>query len=363
MTDAFDRRNLVADIGRSDLRTDELDYDLPAGLIAQEPLLERDAARLLVVDRVSDRRTHSSVRELGSFLRPGDLLVANNSRVLPARLRAIRTDSGGQVELLLLRQEFAGRWRALARPARRIRPGVALTVLGREPDLAVEIEVVDSLGDGQVVVVIPDAVTANLNQWGEVPLPPYVRKAISDPERYQTVYARPDGSAAAPTAGLHFTPSLIGRLQAGGIGWAEVTLHVGLDTFRPVTTERLADHRIHHEWCEVDGETAVRIAATRAAGGRIVAVGTTAARTLETLGRTWDDNDPRGFVGMTDLFILPGYRWRLVDGLLTNFHLPRTTLLAMVSALAGWNLVRGAYQEAVAARYRFFSFGDAMLIL
>lgn len=363
MIDASARARVVADHGLTTLRTDELDYDLPTDLIAQEPLTERDGSRLLVVDRSTGRCTHSTVREFGRFLRPGDLLVANNSRVLPARLRAVKSGSGGHVELLLLRRESAGRWLALARPARRIRPGTALTLLSGEPGISVEIEVVANLGDGEVVVSVPEAVEAHLGRWGEVPLPPYVRQTIADPERYQTVYARSDGSAAAPTAGLHFTPSLIDRLRMGGVGWAEVTLHVGLDTFRPVTTARLEDHRIHLEWCEVGDETARLIAATRTSGGRVVAVGTTAARTLETLARTWDDDDPRGFVGMTDLFILPGYRWRLVDGLLTNFHLPRTTLLAMVTALAGGDLIRVAYAEAIAERYRFYSFGDAMLIL
>ena len=347
----------------STLRTDQFDYDLPPELIAQEPLPARDASRLLVVDRATGALTHSSIRDLGRFLRAGDLLVANNSRVLPARLHAVKAESGGKVELLLLRPESDGRWLALARPARRLRAGTTLTVIARDHSASTTVEVDEIRGGGQVVVSLPGAVETDLDRWGELPLPPYVRRAVADPARYQTVYARAAGSAAAPTAGLHFTVDLIARLGEQGIGWAEVTLHVGLDTFRPVTSARLQDHQIHREWCEVGDETARRIAATRATGGRIVAVGTTAARTLEALGRGWDDDQPCGFTGHTDIFIVPGHRWRLVDGLLTNFHLPRTTLLAMVSALAGWDCIRRAYEAAIAERYRFYSFGDAMLII
>jgi S-adenosylmethionine:tRNA ribosyltransferase-isomerase len=300
---------------------------------------------------------------LPTLLRAGDLLVANNSRVLAARLHARKETTGGTVELLLLRPDGEGRWSALARPSRRLKPGTSLLLGDRrtEETARLEIETVES--DGLVTVRLPSIVEGHLADWGEVPLPPYVHQQIADPERYQTVYATVEGSVAAPTAGLHFTPELRRELRERGVGWAEVTLHVGLDTFRPVTAERLAEHQIHQEWCEVSDETAQVIAATRQAGGRVIAVGTTSARTLETLSRTWSDAEPRGFAGMTGIYILPGHRWRLVDGLLTNFHLPRTTLLAMVSALASWERIRVAYQAAIVERYRFYSFGDAMLIL
>lgn len=343
--------------------TAALDYALPPELIAQVPLVERDASRLLVLDRSSPDLVHASIRDLPGLLRPGDLLVANDSRVLSARLHATKDETGGKVELLLLRREAPRRWTALARPSRRLRRGGVLCF--RSLDLAHRangtVLAVDE--GGEVQVELPSEVEAELDHWGDVPLPPYVRQRIADPERYQTVYAQEPGSAAAPTAGLHFTPNLIARLRTAGIGWAEVTLHVGLDTFRPVTADRLDEHPIHREWCEVDDETARRIAETRAAGGRVIVVGTTSARTLETLGLRWDDDRPRGFSGFTDVFILPGHRWRLVDGLLTNFHLPRTTLLAMVAALAGPERVLAAYRAAIAERYRFYSFGDAMLIL
>jgi S-adenosylmethionine:tRNA ribosyltransferase-isomerase len=345
------------------VRTSDLDYDLPPELIAQTPIDRRDASRLLVLDRAADGLVHTAFGELPCLLRPGDLLVANNSRVLAARLRAEKEPTGGKVELLLLRSVEPGSWTALARPSRRLRPGTDLRLASRAGDSSTRLTVEAVSPGGLVTVRLLPEVVSKLSDWGEVPLPPYVHQAIADPERYQTIYATVDGSVAAPTAGLHFTPEVHAALQARGIAWAEVTLHVGLDTFRPVTAERLRDHKIHREWCEVSQETVERIATTRQAGGRVIAVGTTSARTLETLGRGWDEADPRAFSGFTDLYILPGHRWRLVDGLLTNFHLPRTTLLAMVSALASWDRVRAAYEEAVAARYRFYSFGDAMLIL
>ncbi len=208
-----------------------------------------------------------------------------------------------------------------------------------------------------------DRVDYRLEEYGETPLPPYIRSELSDAERYQTVYARVPGSAAAPTAGLHITERLRQALLSAGVGWAEVTLHIGLDTFRPITVERVAEHRIHTEWCQVSDETALQIATTRAHGGRVVAIGTTSARTLETLGQHWNQDDPRGFAGPTDIFITPGYQWRLVDALLTNFHLPRSTLLMMVSAFAGKDRILAAYEEAIKQRYRFYSFGDAMLIV
>ena len=349
-------------VAESALRVSDFEYDLPPHLIAQSPLPERDRARLLVLDRARGATFHSSIDRLSTWLTPGDLLVANNSRVIPARLRGERMPGGGRIELLLLREED-GAWTALARPAGRLKAGTPLRFPSRDgsPRFA-EAVVREILGEGAVRVSFNDGDDRHLEHLGETPLPPYITEPLADGERYQTVYARIPGSAAAPTAGLHFTPKLIADLQAAGIGWAEVTLHVGVDTFRPVTTERVADHQIHGEWCDVSPETAAAIAACRQRGGTVVAVGTTTARTLETLGRDWDDCNPRGFRGFTDTFIVPGHEWRLVGALLTNFHLPRSTLLMMVSALAGREAILAAYQEAVRREYRFFSFGDAMLI-
>ncbi len=355
---ASSRPNIV------ELSVDDFDYPLPPHLVAQTPVTPRDAGRLMVLGRFTGGIRHSRVRDLGSWLNPGDLLVANNSRVIPARLAARKAETGGRVEILLLRQREDGCWLALAKPSRRLRPGASLVVPPRVggglPD--VELSVVDAASDGQLVIAFVPPVPTRLADYGGVPLPPYITAPLGDPERYQTVYGSSAGSAAAPTAGLHFTPDLIEDLRRSGIGWAEVTLHVGLDTFRPMSVDRVRDHRIHREWCSVPEETARRVALTRQRGGRVVAVGTTAARTLETLGADWHAATPTGLTTMTELFVLPGYRWRVVDALLTNFHLPRSTLLMMVSAFAGRQPVLRAYAAAVAAGYRFFSFGDAMLI-
>jgi S-adenosylmethionine:tRNA ribosyltransferase-isomerase len=346
-----------------DLRTDDFDFELPTGLIAQIPLAQRDGSRLLVLDRKSGSLHHSHVRALGDWLAPGDLLVANNSRVFPARLRGSRAHSGGAVELLLLRPQD-GVWRALARPAKRLKVGTLLEFPARRsaepPTHAAVVEVV---GGGEVLVRFEDDAADRLELYGEVPLPPYIQSKLEDAERYQTVYGRMPGSAAAPTAGLHFTDALIAELRGKGVKWAEVTLHIGLDTFRPVAEERVADHAIHSEWCEVSVQTARAIARCRTRGGRVVAIGTTVARTLETLGTTWNDAEPSGFSGFTETFIVPGHRWRLADALLTNFHLPRSTLLMLVSAMAGRERILEAYAEAIREQYRFYSFGDAMLIL
>jgi S-adenosylmethionine:tRNA ribosyltransferase-isomerase len=340
----------------------DFDYELPPHLIAQRPLPQRDRSRLLVLDRTTGAITHSTIDRLPEWLAAGDLLVANNSRVIPARLRGFREPGGGKVELLLLREE-AGVWAALAKPAGRLRPGAALRFPARDGSSApAVVEVEENLGGGEVRVRFADGADRRLEDYGETPLPPYITEELADGERYQTIYASIPGSAAAPTAGLHFTPSLLDALQARGVSWAEVTLHVGIDTFRPVTVDAIDAHRIHREWCEVSDEVANRIAATRRAGGRVFAVGTTAARTLETLGGTWRDDTPGGFRGFSDVFIVPRHRWQLVDGLLTNFHLPRSTLLMMVSALAGREAILNAYREAIEREYRFYSFGDAMLI-
>ncbi len=316
-----------------DLLVADFDYVLSPELIAQLPLAERDRSRLLVLDRFSGAITHASILDLPTLLRPGDLLVANNSRVIPARLQTVRAGSGGRVELLLLHQAVDRTWTALARPARRLHAGDRLVLLGGPTPETIEI--VERCPEGMVRVRFLGDADTQLEEVGTVPLPPYIRSTLDDAERYQTTYAKVPGSTAAPTAGLHVTAALRETLATAGIGWAEVTLHIGLDTFRPVTVERVEEHRIHTEWCSVSDEVARRIATTRQTGGRVIALGTTAARTLETLGCTWTEEDPRGLSGPTDIFITPGYTWRIVDGMVTNFHLPRSTLLMMVSALAG----------------------------
>ena len=340
----------------------DYDFELPDRLIAQVPLQRREASRLLVLDRHSGAIQHSSFKDLAEWLAPGDLLVANNSRVIPARLHGYKTATGGSVEILLLRRTDAG-WSALGRPAKRLKVGDRLEFPARVPGVDAAIATVEeNLGSGELCLRFHNCEDSRLDAYGEPPLPPYIRRPLTDSERYQTVYGSVPGSAAAPTAGLHFTDELINQLRQQGLGWAEVTLHVGLDTFRPVSEASILDHRIHQEWCEVPAATAESIAACRAAGGRIVAVGTTAARTLETVGRDWRDVNPRGFAGFTETFIVPGHRWTLVDALVTNFHLPRSTLLLLVSALAGRESILHAYAEAARHGYRFFSFGDAMLI-
>jgi S-adenosylmethionine:tRNA ribosyltransferase-isomerase len=341
------------------MRTADFDYELPPELIAQTPLERRDASRLLVLERSSGSITHSTVDRLPDFLSPGDLLVANNSRVMAARLMARKVETGGRVELLLLHPLADGSWESLAKPAKRLKPGQRLLVEGTEYG----IEVIRRLDDGLVQLRLDDDLVSNLDRVGAVPLPPYIHERLADPNRYQTIYSSRPGSAAAPTAGLHFTPELIARLHDRGVGWAEVTLDIGLDTFRPVTVDDVTDHHMHTETCRMDASTAHAIQRTRDTGGRVLALGTTAARTLETAGRLWENETPFAFEDATDIFITPGYRWRVVDGLFTNFHLPKSTLLMMVSALAGREHILAAYREAIRERYRFFSFGDAMLIL
>lgn len=351
------------------MKTAAFDYHLPPELIAQTPLEPRDASRLLVVRRSDGSLAHRRFRDLGEYLQPGDLLVLNESRVIPARLQARKVPSGGRVELLLLTRHDARTWEALV-GGRRARPGTRLRV---EPPPAssavapVEAEVVAETPAGGRLVRFAAPVDDLLEALGEVPLPPYIHAPLADRERYQTIYARTRGSVAAPTAGLHFTPALLESLQQRGVEFGLVTLHIGLDTFRPVQEERVEDHRIHREWCRLDEETAAAIARTRAHGRRVVAVGTTSVRVLETAARQAEAQGVEGpvvpYAGWTDLFIYPGYRFRLVDRLVTNFHLPRSSLLMLVSAFAGRELILRAYAEAVRERYRFYSLGDAMLIL
>jgi len=336
------------------MRLSDFDYELPDELIAQTPIEPRDAARLLVMSRETGQVSHQHVRDLPDLLRAGDLVVANRSRVLPARVHA-RLRGGGAAELLLLRRLSPGRWQALGRPARRLRPGdlatvsddLRLRVTAALPGGVREIEVETERAD-------PDAA---LLAAGSTPLPPYIRNWVGDPDRYQTIFADLEGSAAAPTAGLHFTPELLQRLAARGICLTTLVLHVGLDTFRPVSHQDPRVHRMHSEWFSVPSELRQRIEQTRSHGGRVVAVGTTTVRALETWAAT---GEPEAW---TDLFILPGHRFALVDALLTNFHLPRSTLLMLVSAFAGRERVLAAYSDAIRQGYRFYSFGDAMLLI
>ena len=324
--------------------TSELDYGLPQDLIAQAPAEPRDTSRLMVVDAKTGAIDHHVFRDLPGFLRPGDALVLNETKVLPARLFAKRP-GGGEVELLFLR-DLGGPWEALARPSKRLRPGMRLAA-GPE-----ELEIVENLGEGRWALRGKD-VPATLERRGKMPLPPYIQPTEGAESSYQTVYARDPGSAAAPTAGLHFTDAVLEDVGLAGADVVRVTLHVGTGTFLPVRTEKLEEHRMHAEHYRVPDEAARVVGAAE----RTVAVGTTVARTLETWAATGEK------AGESRLFIYPGYGWRAVDALLTNFHLPRSTLLAMVMSFGGQDLVRDAYRVAVEERYRFYSFGDAMLIL
>jgi S-adenosylmethionine:tRNA ribosyltransferase-isomerase len=340
------------------MRTSDFDYHLPVELIAQTPATPRDTARLLVLDRGTGAVEHRVFHEIGAYLRAGDLLVVNDTRVMRARLHGT-VESGGEVEALLLRDLGQGRWEALVRPGRRLRVGRRMRFVRGGSAVAAEVE--DVLTGGERVLRF-DAVL-DLEQVGEVPLPPYIHTAAADDERYQTVYARDARSAAAPTAGLHFTPELLDRLREAGIDTATVTLHIGPGTFRPVSAEDPREHPMHEEYFQFSAEAAAALTAARARGGRIVCVGTTVVRVLEQVAEFAGHGPPQAMSGWTRLLILPGHRFRLVDVLITNFHLPRSTLLMLVSALAGRESILHAYNEAVAQKYRFYSFGDAMLIV
>jgi S-adenosylmethionine:tRNA ribosyltransferase-isomerase len=355
------------------VRTAEFEYQLPPELIAQTPIEPRDASRLMVVNRRTGEIVHRHFYDLPGFLRPGDLLVHNESRVIPARLFA-RKPTGGRVEILLLRPRTDDTWETLVR-GRRIRAGTRLALLdgpGGQP-VDAQAEVIEEGERGMRVLSFDEPVLPLAGRVGVTPLPPYIHTALEDTERYQTVYARVPGSAASSTAGLHFTPELLLRLREMGVRSAFVTLHVGLDTFRPVHEERVEDHRMHSEYGSLRPEVAEQVNGARLEGNRVVAVGTTSVRVLETAalaaidGQARADERPRrsvaAFEGNTDLFIHPGFHFRVVDTLITNFHLPRSTLLMLVAAFAGKELVDRAYAEAIQERYRFYSFGDAMLIV
>ncbi len=337
--------------------TSELDYNLPPELIAQTPLEPRDSSRLMVVDRASGSISHHHFHELDCLLHERDLLVANDSRVIPARLYG-RKPSGGRVELLMLRKLDDLTWRVLV-GGRNVHE-IELAVL---TETIVRVTVEPAQDNGDWILHSSVALEPYLPTLGVMPLPPYIHTPLNDPDRYQTVYARIAGSAAAPTAGLHFTPELIHRLDRSGIGMSFVTLHVGLDTFKPIDEAVVEEHHIHSEWVEMKDDTVAAIRATRETGGRVVAVGTTSARALESAGRKWNSRTPGPLQEFTCLYITPGYQFGVVDAMITNFHLPRSTLLAMIGAFTGFDLMQAAYREAIHERYRFYSFGDAMLIL
>ena len=336
-------------------------FDLPPELIAQTPLQRRDASRLLVMSRETGALEHRHFYELPRFLRPGDCLVLNDSRVLPARLIGSRVPGGGSCEVLLLTDKGDSVWECLVRPGKKLRPGAEIT-FGPSGELSAVVEAVTEGGNRLVRFRYDGIFLEVLERLGEMPLPPYIREKLANRERYQTVYSRAPGSAAAPTAGLHFTEELLREIAAlSAVKICYVTLHVGLGTFRPVKEENILDHEMHAEYCVVPEETARIVTETKRAGGRVVAVGTTSCRTLESFAGK--DGTLAARSGWTDIFIYPGYRFRCVDALVTNFHLPESTLIMLVSALAGRENVLNAYRAAVEQRYRFFSFGDAMLIV
>ncbi len=351
----------------------DFDYDLPDSFIAQTPVEPRDSSRLLVLNRQTGALEHRSFRDIAEYIHPGDVLVVNNTRVIPARLQAVKTATGGAVELLLLRQLDDTHWQALA-GGRRVETGTSLSF----PGSAITAEVIEKLDGSERIINFSQPVNDLLLELGETPLPPYIHTRLDDAERYQTVYSRYEGSAAAPTAGLHFTPELLLSLKDSGVQMTYCTLHIGLDTFQPVRVEQIERHPMHSERATLSSDDARIINEAKLAGGRIIAVGTTSARTLETaaiLSAGGDPSRPHELPDMcpwrpviafdrdTNLFIYPGYRWRAVDAMITNFHLPKSTLLMMISSFAGRDKVMNAYETAKREGYRFFSFGDAMLIV
>lgn len=341
------------------MKVSDFNFELPQELIAQDPLEDRSSSRLLVLNRETGDIQHRGFRELKLYLMKGDCLVINDTRVIPARLYGVKEGSGARIEVLLLKRRDHDVWETLVKPGKKARPGTEI-----------------SFGDGLLKGTVEDMVEEGnrlirfsyegifeeiLDRLGQMPLPPYITHELKDRERYQTVYAKHDGSAAAPTAGLHFTRELLNEIEAMGVKIAHVTLHVGLGTFRPVKTEDILDHHMHSEFYMVDQEEADKINRTKAEGGRVICVGTTSCRTVESAAG--EDGNLKAGSGWTDIFIYPGYQFKILDGLVTNFHLPESTLVMLVSALAGRERVLGAYREAIRERYRFFSFGDAMLII
>jgi S-adenosylmethionine:tRNA ribosyltransferase-isomerase len=336
------------------VKTSDFNYILPPEYIAQTPVEPRDSSRLLVMNRLTGTLEHRVFREIGQFLRSGDLLVVNRTRVIPARIYA-RKPTGGRVEILLLRRDDLLTWECLV-GGKGLSAGKTITI-----ENGLSAEIVEVLEESHRRIRFAEPIEPYFSKVGHVPLPPYIHEPLKDPERYQTVYARDPGSAAAPTAGLHFTPRLMDELRSQGVNFAEVTLHIGLDTFAPVMEDDPEEHQIHTEWCEIPPVTVKAITQTRQSGGRIIAVGTTSVRTLESAAKA-GKNGILSYRGPTNLYILPGYHFKLVDAMITNFHLPKSTLIMLVSAFAGGEQVLRAYEIAKHEHYRFYSFGDAMLI-
>ncbi|WP_139990959.1 tRNA preQ1(34) S-adenosylmethionine ribosyltransferase-isomerase QueA [Paenibacillus paridis] len=341
------------------------DFELPERLIAQTPLLDRTASRLLTLNKQSGQIAHEKFTDLEQYLQSGDVLVLNDTRVIPARLTGIKSDTGAKIELLLLKQLDGDRWEALGKPAKRLKVGTELS-FGDDgegnPLLRAVIEQEGEMGGRTIRFAYEGIFQELLDRLGEMPLPPYIKERLEERERYQTVYSKHAGSAAAPTAGLHFTDAFLEKLQAKGVKLAYVTLHVGLGTFRPMSVELVEDHEMHAEYYELNEQNAAIINEAKSIGARIIAVGTTSSRTLETVANRFEGGPIEACSGWTSIFIFPGYEFKLVNALLTNFHLPKSTLVMLVSALAGRDAVMRAYEEAVAEEYRFFSFGDAMFI-
>lgn len=341
------------------LTTEDFDFDLPEELIAQTPLADRSASRLLVLDRKSGAISDKHFADIVDELNPGDALVMNDTRVLPARLYGEKPDTGGHLEVLLLTNQEGDTWETLIKPAKRAKVGTKISFGDGRLQAVVEEELEHG---GRIITFTYEGIFLEiLESLGEMPLPPYIKERLEDPERYQTVYAKENGSAAAPTAGLHFTKELLEKIQAKGVELVYLTLHVGLGTFRPVSVDNIADHQMHSEFYRLTEDAAAKLRAVKANGGRIVAVGTTSIRTLETIGTKFA-GEIKANSGWTDIFITPGYTFKVVDAFSTNFHLPKSTLVMLVSAFAGREHVLNAYQHAIEEGYRFFSFGDAMFV-
>ncbi len=343
------------------MKTSDFDYFIPPELIAQTPVEPRTQSRLLVINRADGSFEHRRFYEVVEFLREGDVLVFNNSRVIPARLKGKQAESGGKLEILLLRRQRRDAWEALVKPARRVKAGAVIEISRDGSDSRVTAEAI-GIGEGGIRL-LRFSDEKPLFKVGEIALPPYIHVPLENPERYQTVYADVAGSVAAPTAGLHFTPELLSQIRTKGVKCLFTTLHVGLDTFRPVREEDPQQHQIHREYGVLSREVAGELSLARSEGRRVICVGTTSVRLVETAAQANNTAEIRPFEGWIDLFILPGYRFRVVDAMITNFHLPRSTLLMLVSAFAGNDLIKRAYQEAITEKYRFYSFGDAMLVL
>jgi S-adenosylmethionine:tRNA ribosyltransferase-isomerase len=349
------------------LKTSDFDYRLPESSIAQTPAEPRDSSRLLVLNRDSGQIEHRFFRDVKLFLNPGDLLILNQTRVIPARIFA-KKESGGKVELLLLRKRDDLTWESLV-GGKGLRVGKLVFI--EIEDKKIQVEILEILEGSERLIKFSEPIEPYFPKIGKIPLPPYIHEKLSDPERYQTVYSKETGSAAAPTAGLHFTPELLNEIKNMGVKIGYVTLHVGLDTFAPVNEENPEEHKIHTEWCELTQETADLINETKRNGGRVIAVGTTSVRTLETVGSKaiFDTRDSNieyqisPFIGSTSIYILPGYQFKVVDAMITNFHLPKSTLIMLVSAFAGREKILETYETAIKEGYRFYSFGDAMLII